>query len=367
MNIKYILNKYNLSELTIATIGSHSALDICRGAKDAGFRTLVVAEPGRDKVYGHYYKTENGFGCVDQCLIVDKFRDLLTTSIQKKLIDQNTIFIPHRSFEVYLDFDYEAIEKKFRVPVFGNRYLLQSEERGRKQNQYYLLGKAGIRYPRQFKNPKEIDRLCLVKVLEKERKFERAFFLVQNYDDYKRQAADKIKRGLFTAVQLKKAVIEEFVLGVQVNFNFFYSPITKKLELMGTDTRRQTNIEGILKIPVNYQREVLDKVTVKYEEAGHMAVTVLESMLEKAYELGEKFVKVSDIIGPFALQSIIIAGPPKKDIVVVDVSPRMPGSPGIAATPYSRYLYGRPLSVGDRVAMEIQAAAQTNCLEKILT
>ncbi len=367
MNIKSILNGYNLSELTIATIGSHSALDICRGAKDAGLRTLVVVEPGRDKVYRQYYKTENGFGCIDECLAVKKFRDLLNPAVQKKLISQNVVFIPHRSFEVYLDFDYEAIEKKFRLPVFGNRYLLQSEERGRKQNQYYLLEKAGIRYPRQFKNPKEIDRLCLVKVLEKERKFERAFFLVKDYEDYRRQTVDKIKAGLFTAEQLKKAVVEEFILGVQVNFNFFYSPITKRLELMGTDTRRQTNIEGILKIPVNYQREVLDKVTVKYEEAGHMAVTVPESMLEKAYELGEKFVKVTNVIGPFALQSIITAGPPKKDIVVVDVSPRMPGSPGIAATPYSRYLYGRPLSVGDRVAMEIQAAVQTNSLEKILT
>jgi 5-formaminoimidazole-4-carboxamide-1-(beta)-D-ribofuranosyl 5'-monophosphate synthetase len=62
------------------------------------------------------------------------------------------------------------------------------------------------------------------------------------------------------------------------------------------------------------------------------------------------------IIGPFALQSIMIPGPPKKDIIVIDVSPRVPGSPGISATPYSGYLYGQSISVGKRIAMEIKEA-----------
>jgi 5-formaminoimidazole-4-carboxamide-1-(beta)-D-ribofuranosyl 5'-monophosphate synthetase len=40
--IKAVLDEYNLNEVTIGVLGSHSALDICRGAKDLGFRTLVV-------------------------------------------------------------------------------------------------------------------------------------------------------------------------------------------------------------------------------------------------------------------------------------------------------------------------------------
>ena len=36
-------------DYTIAVIGSHSALDVCRGAKDEGFKTLVIVEKGRDK------------------------------------------------------------------------------------------------------------------------------------------------------------------------------------------------------------------------------------------------------------------------------------------------------------------------------
>ncbi|MBN2518340.1 MAG: DUF1246 domain-containing protein, partial [Candidatus Altiarchaeota archaeon] len=44
--IKKVLSGYK-KNLTIGTLGSHSALDICRGAKDEGFKTLVVCEKGR--------------------------------------------------------------------------------------------------------------------------------------------------------------------------------------------------------------------------------------------------------------------------------------------------------------------------------
>jgi len=373
MNISSTLKQYNLKKLTVATLGSHSALDVCRGAKNLGFRTLVATEKGREKTYEKYYKTDGKLGCVDETLILNKFSDLLKPEIQKKLLDKNSIFVPNRSFEAYLNFDYEKIENDFKIPIFGNRQLLKIEERGRTENQYYLLEKSGIKYPKQFKDPKKINRLCLIKVQEKKRVFERAFFLAENYQDYQKQVEEKLKQKIFTEKQLKQAVIEEFVVGVQVNFNFFYSPISDRLELLGTDMRRQTNIEGLLKIPASYQNEVSKKINVKYEEAGHIAVTVLESMLEKAFELGEKFVKTSQklfspgIIGPFALQSIITAGPPKKDIIVIDISPRMPGSPGITATPYSNYLYGYPVSVGQRVAMEIKEAIKSNNFVKILT
>ena len=54
-------------------------------------------------------------------------------------------------------------------------------------------------------------------------------------------------------------------------------------------------------------------------------------------------------------------------IVVIDISPRMPGSPGISSTPYGNYLYGQPLSVGQRVAMEIKEAIKLNSFVKILS
>lgn len=372
MNIQALIKKYSTSQLTIGVLGSHSALDVCSGAKKQGFKTLVVTQKGREKTYSEYYKTKGDEGCVDKTMELNNFKDILSTTNQKLLTDSNTVFIPHRSFEVYIN-DYNAIEKNFEVPIFGNRYLLKAEERGVKPNQYDLLEEAKIRYPKQFKNPKDIDRLCIVKVLEKERGFERAFFLTSSPEEFKNISQKLIKEGKITKEALEKSVIEEFVLGVHVNFNFFYSPLHNRLELIGTDTRRQTNLEGLLRLPATHQNEVLKKIETSYEEAGHTAVTVLESMLERAFEIGERFVKATQklykpgIIGPFALQSIITAGPPKKDIVVIDVSPRMPGSPGISATPYSSYLFGKPITVGERIAMEVKEAANSNKLDKIIT
>ncbi len=370
-----IMNNY-----TIAVIGSHSALDVCRGAKDEGFKTLVLVEKGRDRTYANYFKSRGPStgsgptGCVDEVLYVDKFKDILKAEIQKKLKAKNSILIPHRSFEVYVA-DYDAIEKNFKIPIFGNKFLLRSEERTEKVNQYDILKKAGIKIPKIFKSPKDIDRLVIVKVPEKERGFERAFFIADSSSSYKHESETLIKEGKITKSDLGSAVIEEFIVGAQVNFNFFYSRINNRLELIGTDTRRQTNLDGLIRLTSGIQQKAMSdrKVTIKFEEAGHVAVTVLESMLEPIFEIGEKFVEAARImfppgvIGPFALQTAITPGPPKKEIYVFDVSPRMPGSPGIAATPYSNYLYGQQLSMGRRVAMEIKEAIKKNQLNKITT
>ena len=269
------------------------------------------------------------------------------------------MFVPHRSFQVYLDFDYDAIENEL-LPILGSRNLLRAEERNQPRNQYYLLQKAGIRMPRQFKSPSQIDRLAIVKVSEKERKFERAFFFASSAKDYEAHAAKLLKEGKITKQALEEAVIEEFALGTQVNFNYFYSPLRGEVELLGTDFRRQTNIDGILRLPADQQARVLELVQPKLEESGHVACTILESMLEVAMELGERFALAIQkeyapgIIGPFALQSAVLPGPPKKDVVVFDVSLRMPGSPGTRFTPYTEYLHGESLSAGRRLARELK-------------
>jgi 5-formaminoimidazole-4-carboxamide-1-(beta)-D-ribofuranosyl 5'-monophosphate synthetase len=256
------------SPFTIATLGSHSALDVCRGAKDLGFRTLVVAEKGREETYAKYYKTVGNVGCVDECIVLNKFDELLLPNVIDELQKSNPIWVPNRSFEAYLHFNYQAIENEFPIPFFGNKYLLKIEERSAKPNQYDLLDKASIPYPKHFSDAKQIDRLCLVKANEKERSFERAFFLAKDYDEFQKKGQEMIKSGKMTQQILDSAVIEEFVLGTQVNFNFFYSPIYQRLELLGTDTRRQTNLDGMLRLPAAHQLAVQEKVAISYEEAG---------------------------------------------------------------------------------------------------
>jgi len=302
-NIKKVLSKYD-SDITIGTLGGHSALDVCRGAKLNGFRTVVVCQKGREKTYEKYYKTRGDKGIVDEIIVVDKFKDIVKRNVQKRLMELNTIFMHNRYFWVYCNF--KEIENKFLVPIFGTRSMLKLEERDVPKNQYYILQKAGIRIPKIFKDAKKIDRIVIVKVAEAKRSYERAFFLANSYKTYRKKAEELLKKKTITKEGLKKAVIEEYVIGAHVNFNFFYSPLDDELELMGTDTRRQTNLDGLLRMPAIDQLAALKFIKPKMIETGHIAVTVKESLLEKIFDIGEKFVAATKklnkpgIIGPFA-------------------------------------------------------------------
>ncbi len=373
--IASIIKGYSKDDLRIGVLGSHSALEICRGAKDEGFKTIVVCERGREKTYTKYYRARMMFGrevgVVNEVIVLDKFREILRDEVQEELKSRNTIFIPHRSLCVYVG--YRALEKEFRVPMFGNRFLLKIEERDVERNQYYLMERAGIPHPRVFKDPSKIDRLVLVKAPEAARGFERAFFLASSPKEFEEKAEDLIRRGVLTREGLERAVIEEFIVGAPFNFNFFYSPLTGEVELLGVDTRRQTNLEGIMRIPAPYQAEALRHLELKTIEVGHIACTVRESLLERAFELAEKLLETArdeyppGIIGPFALQSMIVPGPPHEDIVVYDLSVRVPGSPGTKFTPYSENLWNFPMSVGRRIAVEIRESLKQDRLLDLVT
>ena len=369
--INEILKGYDKANITIGVLGGHSGLDVCRGAKKLGFKTVAVCQKGREKTYTKYYKTRDGKGIVDEVILVDKFADVVKPEVVKQLQDMNTIFIHNRYFWVYCDF--EDIENKLMVPIFGTRTMLKLEERDVPKNQYYLLEKAGIRIPKMYDSPEKIDKLVIVKVNEEERGYERAFFFAASYEDYKKKSGELLKEGTITEKSLKKAVIEEYIVGAQVNFNYFYSPLNGELELMGTDTRRQTNLDGLLRLPANEQLEVLKYMKPKLIETGHITVTTKESIVEKIFNLGEKFVACTQkehkpgIIGPFALQGAIASEKGKEEAVIFDVSMRIPGSPGTEFTPYSGYLHGDSISYGERVAMEIKKAIDEDKLDKICT
>ena len=369
--IKEVLEGYDKNNITIGSLGGHSALDICRGAKLNGFKTVVVCEKGREKTYSKYYKVNGSKGIIDEIILVDKFKDIVKEDVQEKLRALNTIFIHNRYFWVYCNF--KEIENKFLVPIFGTRNMVKLEERDVPKNQYYILQKAGIRIPKIFKKAEDIDRLVIVKVAEAKRGYERAFFIADSYAAYKEKSSELLKKKVITKGGLKKAVIEEYAIGAHVNFNYFYSVVDDELELMGTDTRRQTNLDGFLRLPATDQLEALKVVKPKMIETGHYAVTVKESLLEKIFVMGEKFVSAAKklhkpgIIGPFALQGAVVADEGKEDIVIFDVSMRIPGSPGTMFTPYTGYLYRKNISYGERTAMEIRKAVKNDKLDVICT
>jgi len=373
--ITSVLEKYSRNQLMIGILGTHSALEVCRGAKDEGFKTVVICQKGREKTYSKYFISRERFGkevgIIDEVIILERFRDIARDEVQEELRRKNTILIPHRGLSVYVG--YEVIENTLRIPIFGNRYLLKIEERGIDFDQYKLLDKAGIPYPRIYRSPDEIDRPVIVKVSEAVREYERAFFIVSSAKEFEEKSKTLIEKKLVTREAIEKAVIEELIVGAYFNFNFFYSPLDGEIELLGIDIRRQTNLDGLLRLPATQQLEVLKYVEVRNIEVGHIACTIRESLLERAFELAERFVRVTQdayppgVIGPFALQSIVVSGPPHEEIIVYDVSVRVPGSPGVKFTPYSENLWGFPVSVGRRIAMEIKEALRGDRLEGVLT
>ena len=389
MNIKKIIQSYDLNNITIGVLGGHSALDVCLGAKKHGFKTVCVAKKGREKTYAKYYKTREinntKKGCIDKIILVDEFSDIVKSEIQAQLQKLNTIFIHNRYFWVY--FNFQDIENHFQIPIYGSRSLLKLEERDIANNQYYLLEKAGIRIPEIFKIPnlsyqnkiltlknipKKITKLTITKVNNAIRTYERENFIASNWEEWQQIAQEKLNQQKITLEALKKAVIEEFVLGAQINFNFFHSIIDNEIELMGTDTRRQTNIDGFLRLPAKEQLKIPAYFHPYHIETGHIAITCKESLLEKAFLAAKNFVQTctkeaEPLIGPFALQGAIETDGKKEELVVFDVSLRIPGSPGIAATPYTNYLYQENISIGERIAVEIKAAQEKGEIERILT
>lgn len=351
---------------TIATLGGHSALEILAGAKKRNFKTIVIVQKGREKTYTKYFRR-----LADSYIFLDKFKDLTLPKTADDLLEKNAIFIPHRYCQVYCDL--EKLENDFPVKIFGNKKILKYEERTGRYNQYQIFKHAKIDFPIQFSSPEKIDRLSIVKVAEAERGYERAFFFASNKKEFIKKSGEMIKNGRIKKPDLDKAVIEEYIIGAQVNFNFFYSALDGSLELMGTDMRRQTNIDGYIRLPANIQNEINNYINPTYIETGHVAVTVKESLLESAFEIAEKIVDASKkisppgIIGPFAIQCAVTSGPPREKIIVFDLSLRMPGSPGTVYTPYIKYLYGENISVGERIVMEIENAVKNKNINKILT
>jgi 5-formaminoimidazole-4-carboxamide-1-(beta)-D-ribofuranosyl 5'-monophosphate synthetase len=363
---------------TIATLGSHSALDVCEGAKREGFKTLVAAQRGREKTYLGYYRTrkrvagaqEREVGVVDELLLLNKFSEVAAPASTGHLKQRDAIFVPNRSFAVYVGYD--KIEKEFDVPIFGNKYLLRAEERDEPKNQYTLMDKGSLRRPREISSPDKIDRLVIVKASEAKRSYERSFFLCRSPQEYVEKSEDLLREGKVTKEGLEKAKIEEYILGAHFNLNFFYSPVQQELELLGIDTRRQTNIDGFLRMPADQQLETLKHAQPTTIEVGHIACTLRESLLEGALDVGERFVSAvqkeykQGLIGPFALQGAFVEEG-KEEFVCFDVSMRMPGSPGTRFTPYSGYLFGEGVSFGRRIAMEVKDAEKERMMDKITT
>jgi len=365
----------------VGTVGSHSAIDVADGAVTEGLTSLVLAESGRDATYARYFRSVRGpdgqrtRGCVDEVWTFSKFGEIVAPAVQERLRSAGVVLVPNRAFSSYVPLS--AIEDEFRVPIVGSRRLLRIEERSERENYYTLLDRAGIRTPRKIASPEAIDRLAIVKLPHATRRLERGFFTVTSPQEYRAKVERLVARGTVAPADLETARIEEYVLGPVFNFNFFFSPLVPRpqgLELLGVDERRESNLDGLVRLPAAQQLELNDSDRIpEYLVVGHGTLTVRESILEEVFRMGEKFVDAAQeayppgILGPFCLQTCIDrSGHP----VVFDVAARIGGGTNVHLAlghPYGNALYRTPMSSGRRVALEIRRAAEQGRLAEIVT
>jgi 5-formaminoimidazole-4-carboxamide-1-(beta)-D-ribofuranosyl 5'-monophosphate synthetase len=294
---------------------------------------------------------------------------------QEKMRKKNTIFIPNRSFTSYCGID--EIEDNFRVPIFGSRNLLRSEERGQEQDYYWLLEKAGLPFPEKIAKPEDIDSLVMVKLPHAVKKLERGFFTAASFEEFKKKSEAFLKQGVITKEALAEARIERYIIGPVFNLDMFYSPLEEKMskiELLGIDWRFETSLDGHVRLPAPQQVSLNERqITPEYTVCGHNSATLRESLLEDAFELAEKYVKATQkyykpgIIGPFCLQTCV-----DKDLnfYVYDVAPRVGGGTNVHVSvghPYGNTLWRKPMSTGRRMAMEIRRAIEQERVEEIVT
>jgi len=379
--VQDIVNAYDKDKIKIGMIASHSALDACDGAIEEGFPTLAVCQKGRDKVYDRYFKAQRDEtgrvirGMVDECWVLNKFTDIMTLANQERLRRENVIFVPNRSFTSYVDLG--EIEDDFQVPLMGSRNMLRSEEREEKHSYYWLLEKAGLPFPEKVEDPEEIDELVVVKLHHAQKKLERGFFTASSYKEYQEKSQELLKQRVITRESLDNARIERYIIGPVFNLDFFYSPIEEymsKLELIGIDWRFESSLDGHVRLPAPQQMTLNEKQFLpEYTVVGHNSCTLRESLLEKGFKLGEKYVEASQeyndpgIIGPFCLQTCV-----DKDMnfYIYDVAPRIGGGTNVHMSvghAYGNALWRTPMSTGRRLALEIKRAVEMDKLDQIVT
>ena len=146
---KKIINK---KVYTIATLGSHCSLQVLKGAKEEGFKTLLICERKRLSLY-------KKFNFIDEMIVVEKFNEILDKVCKERLTETNSIFIPHGTLVAYMN--NKQIES-IKTPFFGNKWILRWEsDRKLKQK---LMEESRLNTPKYIRSKNDIEKLCIVKL-----------------------------------------------------------------------------------------------------------------------------------------------------------------------------------------------------------
>jgi 5-formaminoimidazole-4-carboxamide-1-(beta)-D-ribofuranosyl 5'-monophosphate synthetase len=338
----------------IGTLGSHCSLQLLKGAKDEGFKTLLITEKKRYHVYSR-------FNFIDHVILVDKFRDILEPSIQNRLNELKSIFIPHGTLISSLSSD--EIEN-INVPVFGNKFILRWEaDRSLKQK---LMVESKLQIPKAIKSKEEINDLCIVKLHGAAGG--KGYFLASDKKGFEEGCNKLLNDNVIT--DENELYIQEYVKGVPVFLHFFYSPISGDIEFMGVDRRYESDIDGISRIPSKHQLNV--EIEPTYNVVGNIPLVLRESLLEEVYQMGENFVRASKrlvppgIPGPFCLEGVYTK---EAKFITFEFSARIVAGTNLymSGSQYANLLFENGMSMGRRIALEIKNGINKRKLNTILT
>jgi len=353
--IAEILSEYDRDKLAVGTLGSHSALNIFKGAKELGFRTVCICKPNDTILY-------RKFPLADEIITVKDFTELLNPALQQKLRKLNTVLIPHGSFTAYLST--EQMTDSLRVPMFGNRMLLHWEAGRERQKQW--LEEAGLRLPKTYEKPEDIEGLVIAKLPGA--KGGKGYFLTQTAKDFHKKTSEMIKRGLLTKRDVENIHLQQYILGVNVYPHYFSSVIHDEVEFLGVDKRYESAVDAIGRIPAAEQLEI--NVSPTYTIVGNIPITLRESLLPELIRMGDnvqataKALAPPGIIGPYCLETIITDS---LEIYAFEISARIVAGTnvGIGTSPYAYLKHGENMYIGKRIALEIREAQEQDRLEEI--
>jgi 5-formaminoimidazole-4-carboxamide-1-(beta)-D-ribofuranosyl 5'-monophosphate synthetase len=341
-------------KLTIATLGSHCSLQVLKGAKDEGFRTLLVCEKRRLDLYLR-------FGFIDEIVEVSSFDEILGNTCRRRLKQASSVLIPHGTLISQMKSD--DIEK-IDTPIFGNKWILRWEaDRDLKEK---MMKEAGLKTPQAVRSKEEIKSLCIVKLHGAAGG--RGYYLAWDRNSFEEGARRLVDQGIIR--EESDLYIQEFIRGVPVYLQYFYSPITEELELLGIDRRYESDIDGIGRIPAKQQLGA--GAEPSYTVIGNIPLVLRESLLDEVYKMGESFVQAAEHLvppgmpGPFCLEGIYDS---EGKFTTFEFSARIVAGTNLYlnGSPYSGLLYDEPMSMGRRIAREVKIAKKKGKLNKVVT
>ncbi len=246
--------------------------------------------------------------------------------------------------------------KNMKALYFGNKAVLDWEENRKMQRNW--MEESGVKVLHRFRRGDKIDRPVIVKSYGASGG--KGYFTARNQKEFD----EKLKN-----YNEERFIVQEYVIGVPLYFHFFYSPLTKKVEMMSVDKRYETNVDSLGRIPAKNQKGL--NIEPSFEVVANIPLAVRESMMAEAVAMAERVVKASQklipskgLFGPFCLETIITSS---EEIYVIEISARIVAGTNffINGSPYTYLLYDEPMSTGRRIAREIKNAVKSNKLKEV--